>query len=402
MIRFLLGHGRPTVDINRPLTLAAVMLVAVIGPEVFIVQPAFVQGLVAHLGFSEVQAGYVTSAEMWGLAITTLLMSVFATRFDWRSLLLGAILVIVAGNLGSLTTDALVPFSAWRFAAGLGCGIVISLSFTMIGLTDNPDRNFGWLIGAVLTYGAFGLLAMPPAFDLVGMRGVIVFFALFPLSALPLLRFLPRSGDEHIQVEADAIDLGVGLRMMAIGTMFCYFVAQGVVWAYLFLIGLAGGVDEHGVAWGLTLSQFIGIAGAMVPALLANRFGWLLPLCIGLLAGIVPLFFIFGRFTALVYGVVVCVYNFAWNMTHPYLLASIASFDRGGRLVVHAVGAQMLGLAIGPALGASVLDAESYSHVLLLGILLFVIAWALVLPPVLAHRRQTLQYQRSAAHAAHP
>jgi len=40
------------------LRLAAAILVGVIGPEVFIVQPGFVQGLVEKLGFDEQGAGY--------------------------------------------------------------------------------------------------------------------------------------------------------------------------------------------------------------------------------------------------------------------------------------------------------------------------------------------------------
>ncbi len=382
------AHANTAVDINSPLALAAALLLGVIGPEVFIVQPGFVQGLVAHYGFSEQQAGYVASAEMWGLAITTLMMSWVASRMDWRKLLFVSTLVVVGGNLGSLATVDPAGFAAWRFVAGLGCGVLVSLSFTMVGLTANPDRNFGYLIAAVLTYGAFGLWLMPAAFDAVGMKGLIVFFALFPLLALPLLRHLPSSGEEHLQVESDAVDLGAGLRVLAVATMLGYFLAQGVVWAYLFLIGLGGGVDEQGVANGLTVSQFLGIGGALVAAALGKRYGRLWPLCIGILGGILPLLFLYDRFSALQYGVVVSVYNFAWNLTHPYLLAAIASFDRGGRLVVHAVGAQMLGLAIGPAIAATVVGANDYGRVLTLGIVLFLIAWALILPPVLAQRRR--------------
>jgi predicted MFS family arabinose efflux permease len=388
MIRFLLGHGAAPVDINRPLTAVAAICIAVIGPEVFIVQPGFVQGMVAQLGFSEQQAGYVASAEMWGLALTTLLMSFISSRVNWRHALLVSVPLIVAGNLLSLVASEPGTFALWRFLTGLGCGVLVSLGFTIIGLTANPDRNFGYLIMAVLTYGAFGLWLMPTAFAHIGMDGVIVFFALFPLLALPLIRYLPVSGEEHLEVEGDAVTLPLGLRLLAIGTMFSYFLAQGAVWAYLFLVGLSGGVDEQGVANGLTLSQFLGIAGALVAAVVGSRYGRLAPLSLGLLAGIVPLAFLFGQFSVLQYAVVVCVYNFAWNMTHPYLLAAMASFDRGGRLVVHAVGAQMLGLAIGPALAAGLIGNADYSAVLQIGIVLFLLAWALILPPALLQRHR--------------
>lgn len=62
--RRLLGSSSQAIDINSRPTIAAAMLMAVIGPEVFIVQPGFVQGLVELLGFTDSEAGYVASSEM--------------------------------------------------------------------------------------------------------------------------------------------------------------------------------------------------------------------------------------------------------------------------------------------------------------------------------------------------
>jgi hypothetical protein len=64
-----------SVDINSRQTVFSMFLVGVIAPEVFIVQPGFVQGLVELLGFDDRGAGYTASAEMWGLAATTILMT---------------------------------------------------------------------------------------------------------------------------------------------------------------------------------------------------------------------------------------------------------------------------------------------------------------------------------------
>src|SRR5436853_97922 len=136
--------------------LVAAILVGVIGPEVFIVQPGFVQGLVEHLGFDDSSAGYAASIEVWGITATTLLMT---------------------------------------------------------------------------------------------------FFAAFPLTALPLVGAFPNNGETAAAVEADAVNLPVSLKSLALAAMFAYFVAQGVAWAYLFLIGTAGGLSEQRVATALTLSQ---------------------------------------------------------------------------------------------------------------------------------------------------
>lgn len=358
----------------------------VVGPEVFIVQPGVVQGFIEYLGFSEQEAGYIAAAEMWGIALTTVAMTLLAHRCNWRHVLTASLLVAIAGNLGSLTTTDFYQFGAWRFLAGAGCGGLVSLSFAIIGLTARPDRNFGVYISWVLTYGALGLLAMPAAYALAGMEGVILFFAALPAAGLLLVKFLPASGAEHARVEADAVNLPSRLKAMALAAMFCYFLAQGVVWAYLFRIGLHAGGTEQQVANGLTLSQFFGIAGALTAAALGIRFGRTRPLSLAIAGTLAPLTLLFGPAGVLVYTAAVCVYNYAWNVTHPYLLAAMAGFDRVGKVVVYAVAFQMLGLALGPA-AAAVIVSPDYSRILGLGILLFALSLALILPPVLKQQR---------------
>ncbi|MGB1439908.1 MAG: hypothetical protein ACPG63_09035, partial [Luminiphilus sp.] len=105
----------------------------------------------------------------------------------------------------------------------------------------------------------------------------------------------------------------------------------------------------------MTLSQFAGIAGALLAAVLGSRLGRLMPLMVGILGGALCLYFLVDEFTFLVFALAVCVYNFAWNVVHPFLLAAMADFDRRGRVVVYAVAMQMVGLAFGPGLAASLL-----------------------------------------------
>jgi predicted MFS family arabinose efflux permease len=375
------------VDVNSRISLFATIYLSVIGAAVFIVQPGFIQGLVEFYGYSEQQAGYIASAEVWGIAVTTVVLALGAHNHNWQRLLRGSLLLFALGNLASLATSELVPFAILRFVVGLGSGGLVSLSFTIIGLTRLTDRNFGYLIMGVLTYGALGLWVMPTALATLGMTGVILFFALLGASGWPWVRHLPASGQEHLQVEEDAVDLGGGMRLLAIIAMFTYFFGQGVIWAYLFLIGVNAGVTEQAVANGLMLSQFLGIAGAFAAAMAGRRFGRTVPLAAGIVGGGLVLAFLLGPFSAAVYTATVCVYNFAWNMTHPFLLAAMASFDRHGRVVVYAVAAQMLGLAVGPALAASLLSEDDYARVIYAGMALFLASYLLILLPLVAHHK---------------
>jgi predicted MFS family arabinose efflux permease len=387
------GTERRAVDVNASRSIVSAILLGVVGPEVFIVQPGFVQGMVQYLGFDDRAAGYVASAEMWGIALTTVALTFAAQRLNWRRTVLWSLSVMVVANAASTLVTDVVGFAALRLLAGIGAGGLISLSFGAIGLTSHPDRNFGYLIMWVLTYGALALWAMPTIYEWGGLDGLLWFFAAFPLVTLPWLRDFPENGENVVQVEKDAVDLPGSSKTLALAAMFTYFLAQGVVWAYLFLIGIAGGLTEQQVANGLTISQFAGIAGALGAAVTAGRYGRPVPLAVGILLGAAMLYFLVGEFSATAYLVAVSVYNLAWNFTHPYLLGAMASFDRHGRVVVYAVAMQMLGLAIGPGLAASVIEEGVYVNVNWLGGLLFVTAAALILPPVLTQARRARSLQ---------
>ncbi len=375
------------------LRLVAAILVGVIGPEVFIVQPGFVQGLVEKLGFDDQAAGYAASIEVWGITATTLVMTFFSHRFNWRKVLTASLLLVAVSNALCIGVHDRHVFVLLRFLCGAGAGSLISLSFTTVGLTRNPDRNFGYLIMWVLLYGAIVLYVMPAAYALTGMTGVLAFFAAFPLAALPLVRYFPTNAQTAATVEADAVDLAPALKILALAAMFAYFIAQGVAWAYLFLIGTAGGLPEQQVATALTLSQLAGVAGALLPALLGHRFGRWRPLTIGIAGGAIALSFLVGRFAYLPFTLWVCAYNFFWNMTHPYLLGSMASFDRRGRVVMYAVACQMLGLAIGPALAATVIPGGHFERVNWLAIAFFTLSWVCILPPVLIQQKRATARQ---------
>ncbi|MEX2495136.1 MAG: MFS transporter, partial [Woeseia sp.] len=146
-------------------------------------------------------------------------------------------------------------------------------------------------------------------------------------------------------------------------------------------------LGEQQVANGLTMSQFAGIAGAFLAAVIGKRYGRSLPLTVGILGGALCLYFLVGELEFLIFALAVSLYNFAWNLTHPYLLAAMASFDRRGRVVVYAVAMQMVGLAIGPSLAAFVIESGHYVRVNVLGAALFVLSLAFVLPPVIARAR---------------
>ena len=198
---------------------------------------------------------------------------------------------------------------------------------------------------------------------------------------------MPASGTQHVTSESSAVDLGWFYKSLALTAMLFYFLAQGVVWAYLFRIATDAGISEQAAANGLTLAQLGGVIGALVPALVGARFGRAPMLFIAIACGIIPLvFFMHGGLTATLYTVAVFIYNYGFNKAHPYLLATMATFDQTGRVVTHAVALQTLGLAIGPAVGGLLVEGSSFDRINTLGIALFAVSLGAILAPVLKQR----------------
>ncbi len=387
-MQWLMRDNTHTVDVNSRISIIAIVYIAVIAPCVFILQPGYVQGLVEHLGFGDEQAGKIASAEMFGLAFTTVLLNFLESRFDWRKLTIFFLLVSATGNLLSVSVTDFNSLAALRFYTGMGSGGLMSLTFAMMGLTRQSDRNFGFIITWVLTYGAFGILVMPTAFEVTGMNGVLIFFALFCASGLFFTRHLPRSGVHHLDSAGPArANYAWSLKALSLLAILVYNTSIGIVWAYMFLLGLEAGIGEQTVANTLTMSQFLGIAGAFVTVVLQLKIGRVIPLLVSIMATATGIYLLAGEIALAHYIFGVCMFNFFWNVSMPYLLATLAEFDQSGKVVIYGISMQTVGYAIGPYIAALILGQSNYDNVYLTAGVLFVISAILLLPGLYAQKK---------------
>jgi predicted MFS family arabinose efflux permease len=381
------GSPAQKVEINSFRLLVAALLLHTIGPQTVLLLPGFVQGMVEHIGFTDQQAGYIVSTEMWGMTVSAIAMMFLVSRVNWRLMFRLSLGLLMVGNFLSAFVTDYSTFQVLRFFTGMGGGAIVALCYATFALTAKADRNFGLGIMFVLVYSAAVYPLLPLVFAHVGMSGLLLFFGIFAVVGLPFVRQMPTSGEEHIETDENAVNIGASRKMLALAAMFVYFVANFIVWTYIFRIGVAAGLSEQEVANGLSFSQFLGIAGAFTAAAVGARFGRGIPLSLGILGGAIPLIFLFGTTSAIWYAVIVSIYQFAWNMTHPYLLAAMASFDPSGKMVVYATAMQFIGVSVGPALGAIAITSDGYENTLLMGIALLVASLALILPPVFRQAR---------------
>lgn len=70
--------------------------------------------------------GLVSSMELIGMAIGSLLLGGLADKIGRRPTLLGCLVVMAAGMVGATTSGSLFALSAWRVFTGLGIGGMLS------------------------------------------------------------------------------------------------------------------------------------------------------------------------------------------------------------------------------------------------------------------------------------
>lgn len=346
------------------------MALVVIGMQVFIIQPGLVSVLIAS-GLDESIVGYAASAEIFGIALSTIAAASIGTRLRWSWLAGVALALMAAANLASAVAPSGEAFLLLRLLAGLGAGIAISLGYAMVGAAPDPDRAFGHLIVAVLVYGALGIFGLPQAAALLGAGGIFGLLALMAAAGLALLPLIVQPAPAEAAGQE-----GGGPRAgpyLLLGAVFLFFLGQGVVWAFLSLIGERMGIASQSVANGLTIAQLAGIPGAFA-ASLGQRIGHRRLIAIGTIGCVVPLAVMTMRLDAIGYGVGISIFNAAANLMTPLLVAIVAGIDRGGRLVQRAAALQMLGLAVGPALSTPLMG-QGFGPILALSILLFLLCW---------------------------
>lgn len=369
-------------------TITSGIVLGTIGVLSFIVQPGLVQGFVTELGLSEAGANELAFSEMLGLALTTCLSIVMTRKLNWRWMLSVALVIAVIGNLTSLLLlkSHLLGFA--RFTAGLGEGVVISLSFTIIGLTKRTERNLALYLVLLLSYGALGLWLMPLAFDRIGLEGIFAIWAILTALSLVCVRYVPQSSQDHITPRETAATISATMRGLALLGVLLFNLAIGIAWANLFLIGMLIEPDEQKIANALLLCQFIAIGGAVIPVFLEQKLGVIVPIAVCILGSAAFMSLLLGNPDYLVFTIVVCVFNFLWNMGLPFILSSVGGMDLSGTMVTIAIAIQMTGLGFGPLVVAFVLGQQgTFREVEVLIVSLYLISIIPLFIAILAHHR---------------
>jgi hypothetical protein len=368
------------------------IVIATIGYAGLGFQPVLVSSLIEAGEFSPDAAGYVASAEVFGIAAASLATALKGNQLSWRLQCFAGLMLLIAGVVASVMAGSDVPgMMAARFISGLGSGLLISRGYAAAGLSPNPDRMLGYLLAASTAHVAVGSLLLPKLIAQWGLATIFIYFGVLACTGLPFIRWIPVRSINTTELKHSGSTLTERLAALVAAALF--FMGLGVLWAYLFQVGLSMGASADEAAAGLSVSQIAAFGGALVAALAGRKipaFSMLLFAYV-VTIGSVSLFPMLSG--GLAYAVLAAGFNGGSNTAMVLVLGAVAEADIDGRWIAAAVASQTLGFAFGPAMAALMMSDKNFLIPEIMSVALILASCAATIIAALAVRsRRTPQF----------
>jgi MFS transporter, DHA1 family, inner membrane transport protein len=326
------------------------------------IMPALVAGLIDGLGFTNRQAGFVGSANVYGAACGALLAVFLVRRLPWRRVELVALSLLLVLDLVSTQVTSAAPLIALRFVHGVVGGVSVGIGLAVIARTKIPDRAFGMLLTVQYGAGGLGIMFLPGLAHRFGPRVLFLALAAFTLVTLLMLPFLAEYPPRDRVAAAIANPGGIKRRplVQTLVAVFLFQAANMGLSAFLFPLGRHYGLADGFISTTLGVANWIGALGSIAVIWLAGRFGRTTPIVavMGLsLAGTAAFLKSDLELAFIAANVVTAI---GWSFLIPYFFGMCADFDPAGRSATLAGFFSKMGLASGPAVAALLLGHDNY------------------------------------------
>jgi len=334
--------------------------------------PIIVGALQDGWGYTAEYAGYVTSIDLAGLLVGSVVTSSMARRLDWRWYVGAALILSAAFNLLCARFHGVVPLCSFRFAAGFASGATYASSLTLLSRHSEPARAFSYMILLQVLANTVVLGLFPLLNERWGPGAIFVAIAAVLLASVAVVPLLPGKDFAQAPLPARAaqrrhprgVPLLPALCLMAVAL---FYVTIGSYWAYAERMGLGFGISPKQIHWLLSAGVLLSAAACLCARVVGRRIGQSRALLIALVLLAATLFF-HGLFpTPAMFIINLAVLQLCWNFIDIFQLGTLAVIDPSGRAAALVPAAQGVALAAGPAAAGFMLgQGRGYTAVLLL------------------------------------
>jgi predicted MFS family arabinose efflux permease len=343
---------------------AALMVAHCAGMVDLVALPVWVGTLISAYRFDPQQAGTLVTLFLAGAVAASLFFAPRFNRLNGRLVAaIGFALSAVAFGLASFQT-AFAIMAVCHAAAGVAAGSALSVTHGTVGRAANPHRLFAIVN---LALGIFAIIFLASAPNIVGAFGGAalfrIFAALMAIAALTCALLFPMP--DHSQgVDFDiahpkftrAVWAGIiGVSLMALN--------QAMVFSFFERIGTDRGYGAEAVISVLIALGFVNLFPAPLAAFLqsklnAERVVMVGPVAQAFLALIITMVPVYPA-----YACAGAVFVSVMIFTHTFAFGLLSRLDTSGRALAATPAMLMVGAAIGPILGGTLVKFSGYQAI---------------------------------------
>lgn len=325
----------------------------------------WVGALITHYGFDPQRAGGLPTLFLVGavLASVTVAPRIQRLRGRWVAACGYGIAALAFGLCSA--SNGYTTLAMLHGVAGISTGAALSVTHGTIARAANPHRLFA-MAGMALGVFAVAFLAATP--QIIASRGGAALFqtfaAVMALGALASLLFFPDAGQApSASAPAGApapLSRQVWLGILGIS---CMTTVQAMTFSFLEGVGLHRGFEQAAINGVLIALGLVNLLPAALAALLQKRLavrtvlvaGALLQLAMATAITVSPTFLPYAIGAAFLAAVLIFTHTFAFGL--------LARLDQSGRALSGTPAMLMVGSAIGPFLGGTLVKHFGYGAI---------------------------------------
>ena len=361
----------PTASPNGEIARVLLSFLATAGLFYVNIMPALIDGLIEGLGFSNQQAGFIGSANVYGAAAGALTAVFVVKHIAWRPTSVILLLGLLSADTVSIYLTQPNALMIVRFIHGCIGGGLVGIGFAVISRTTETDRTFGYLLSVQFGLGGLGLIYLPglvPEFGTAALFLALIAFSLVTLLMIPFLDDYPAKEKPKAEASGPA-KVNYKLLILALLATFLFQAANMGVYAYIIGMGKFYGLAPEFISSTLGVAAWIAIAGSVLVILISTRYGRLLPVGCAIILTCVGTWILHYSAIESMYWLANVGVGITWAFVISYLLGMCAEFDSTGQTAALGGFASKMGLASGPLVAALVIGEDNYTLLINLAVI---------------------------------
>jgi len=308
-------------------------------------------------------AGNIASAELFGIAVSSLVFAQLSTRLNAHRTFTVALSVVIIMNIAAIFVPGLMSLAICRLVSGLALGAIIATVMASAGRSRTPEMTFAWInacmAGMSMVLGF--LLPRALSFHQIEHGGIVtsesdgLFFvyALFAIIALFFIRKtpIPKPIQTHVEgsdARPQKAPISGWISLVGLAVV---FLGHGFIGFFFMRIGREIPLEVTTIGYiGMTASG-IGIFIALGAGIVGAKYKAKIPVGIIFLILIILAPFVASPGSPIVFFLAAPLFIFLPMSMMPIYLGALARVDPSGRLTASHPAFATLPGAAAPAIG---------------------------------------------------